>query len=112
VPFAAQPTVADGIATTKPIRVAEVLSALRHSRGGVVAVTEEEIAPALAGLGRSGLFVEPTAATAGAALTRLLRDGTITPAQSTVVVLTGSGLKAAHRIGELLGIGRAEIIEI
>ena len=108
VPFAAQPTVADGIATSKPIRIAEVLSALRHSRGGVVAVAEEEIAPALAGLGRRGLFVEPTAATAGAALTRLLRDGTITPGQSTVVVLTGSGLKAADRIGELLGVRHAQ----
>ena len=107
VPFVAQATVADGIATPKPIRVAEVLSALRHSRGGVVAVAEEEIAPALARLGRCGLFVEPTAATAGAALTRLLRDGTITQAQSTVVVLTGSGLKAADRIAELLGTGHA-----
>src|SRR5438067_10374077 len=47
VPFAAQPTAADGIATPKPVRVAEVLAALRRSRGGVVAVPEEEIAPAL-----------------------------------------------------------------
>ena len=99
-PFAAQPTVADGIAT----RVAEVLAALRRSRGGVVAVAEEEIAPALAALGRLGLFVEPTAATAGAALTKLLSDGTITADQTTVAVLTGSGLKAAERVGELLGI--------
>ena len=45
------------------------------------------------------------AATAGAALTRLLSDGTITADQTTVVVLTGSGLKAAERIDELLGIG-------
>jgi threonine synthase len=107
VPFAARPTVADGIATPKPVRAAEVLSALRRSRGGVIAVAEEEIAPALAALGRCGLFVEPTAATAGAALTRLLADGTIRGDQSTVVVLTGFGLKAADRIGELLGIGTA-----
>jgi threonine synthase len=105
VPFATAPTVADGIAAPKPVRVAEVLHALRRSKGGVVAVAEEKIAPALAALGRVGLFVEPTAATAGAALTRLLRDGTIRPDQTTVVVLTGSGLKAAERVGELLGIG-------
>jgi threonine synthase len=104
VPFAAQPTVADGIATLKPVRAAEVLAALRRSHGDVVAVPEEEIAPALAALGRLGLFVEPTAATAGAALTRLLSDGTINAHQTTVAVLTGSGLKAADRIGELLGI--------
>jgi threonine synthase len=106
VPFAARPTVADGIATPMPVRVAEVLGALRRSQGGVVAVAEEEIVPALAALGRLGLFVEPTAATAGAALTRLLHDGTIGADQSTVVVLTGFGLKAADRVGELLGIGQ------
>ena len=105
VPFAAGPTVADGIATPKPVRIAEVLGALRRSRGGVVTVAEQEIAPALAALGRRGLFVEPTAATAAAALTNLLRDGTIGADQLTVVVLTGFGLKAAERIGELLGIG-------
>jgi len=104
VPFAARPTVADGIATPKPVRVAEVLAALRRSQGAVVAVPEEEIAPAVAALGRLGLFVEPSAATAGAALTRLLSDGTITPDQTTVAVLTGSGLKAADRIATLLGI--------
>ena len=81
VPFQAQPTIADGIATIRPVRTAEVLRALRRSKGGVAAVAEEEIAPALAALGRLGLFVEPTAATAGAALTQLLRDGTIAPAR-------------------------------
>ena len=105
VPFAATPTVADGIATPKPVRVAEVLRALRRSKGGVVSVAEDDIVPALAALGRLGLFVEPAAATAGAALTWLLRDGTIGPDQTTVVVLTGSGLKAAERVGELLGVG-------
>ena len=107
MPFASAPTVAEGIAAPKPVRFAEVLRALRRSKGGVVAVAEEEIVPALAALGRLGLFIEPTAATVGAALTRLLRDGTIEPGQTTVVVLTGSGLKAAERIGELLGIGAA-----
>lgn len=104
VPFAATPTVADGIATARPVRMAALLRALRRSQGGVVAVAEDEIGPALAALGRCGLFVEPTAATAGAALTRLIRDGTIGPDQTTVAVLTGSGLKAADRIGELLAI--------
>ena len=103
VPFAAEPTIADGIAAPRPVRIAAVLRALRRSKGGVAAVAEAEIMPALAGLGRLGLFVEPTAATAAAALTNLLRDGTIAREQTTVVVLTGHGLKAAERIGELLG---------
>src|SRR6516164_7152738 len=108
VPFAAKPTIADGIATPRPVRIAEVLAALRRSQGGVITVSEEEIAPALAALGRIGLFVEPTAATAAAALTRLLADGTIGAGQTTVVILTGSGLKAVERIAELLGIDGAQ----
>ena len=104
VPFAAHPTIADGIATMRPVRTAQVLRALRRSHGGVVAVDEDEIAPAVLGLGRLGLFVEPTAATAGAALTRLLADGTIGPGEITVAVLTGHGLKAADRIAAFAGI--------
>jgi threonine synthase len=102
VPFSAGATVADGIATRHPVRPRQVLRALRRSNGGVVAVGEDEIAPALRALGQRGLFVEPTAAVAGAALSRLLRDGTITAGETTVAVLTGHGLKAAERIGELL----------
>jgi threonine synthase len=104
VPFAAGVTVADGIATLKPVRAAEVLRALRASGGGVVAVPEADIGPALAALGRLGLFVEPTSATAASALSQLRRDGTIRPAETTVVVLTGHGLKAADKAGELLGV--------
>src|SRR5262249_8153799 len=48
VAFAAKPTVADGIATPRPVRIAEVLAALRRSCGGVVTVSEERIALALA----------------------------------------------------------------
>jgi threonine synthase len=103
VPFAPEPTAADGIATVKPVRTAEVLAALRRSRGGVVAVPEAEIGPALASLGRLGLFVEPTAATGAPAFGRLLKAGTIRRDERTVVVLTGHGLKATDKIAELLG---------
>ena len=103
VPFTAAPTMADGIATMKPIRIAEVLTALQRSGGGVVTVAEDEIAPALRRLGRLGLYVEPTAATAGVALSTLLANGTISPGETTVAVLTGHGLKASEKIGELLG---------
>jgi threonine synthase len=103
--FAPQPTMADGIATVKPVRTAEVLTALRRSGGGVVAVPEDEIAPALQRLGRLGLYVEPTSATVGVALSRLLADGMIRSGETTVAVITGHGLKAADKIAELLGVG-------
>ncbi|HEX3864533.1 MAG TPA: pyridoxal-phosphate dependent enzyme [Stellaceae bacterium] len=104
VPFNAAPTAADGIATVRPVRMAEVLAALRRSGGGVASVAEADLAAALARLGRLGLFVEPTAATAAAALSQLLNDGTIRDGQTTVVVLTGHGLKATDKIAELLSI--------
>lgn len=103
--FIPRPTMADGIATVKPVRTAEVLAALHRSRGGVVAVSEDEIAPALVRLGRLGLYVEPTAATVGAALSQLLANGAVRPAETTVAVITGHGLKAADKIGELLSGG-------
>jgi threonine synthase len=100
-----QPTMADGIATVKPVRTAEVLAALRRSNGGVVAVPEQEIAPALRRLGRLGLYVEPTSATVGAALSRLITGGTIRTGETTIAVITGHGLKAADKIAEVTGLG-------
>ncbi|HTG11482.1 MAG TPA: threonine synthase [Candidatus Eisenbacteria bacterium] len=104
VPTDILPTVAEGIATAKPTRVAEVLRAVRVSGGAVVAVSEAEIVAALRDLARRGLYVEPTSATAAAGLTRLLAEGVIRPDESTVLVLTGSGLKASAITGELLGL--------
>lgn len=89
---AAQPTVAEGIAAAQPPRGPLLLGALRETGGTVVAVAEAEIWGALAGLARRGLFVEPTAAVAAAALTRV----DLPP--DAAVVLTGSGLKATDKI--------------
>jgi threonine synthase len=104
VPTEIKPTVAEGIASSKPTRVREVLRAVRDCGGSIVAVSEEEIGAALAKLARQGLYVEPTSAAAAAGLTQLLASGAITPQQTTVLVLTGSGLKAGERIGQLLGL--------
>ena len=97
-----RPTVAEGIATPQPTRVVEVLRAVRETGGSVVAVEEAEIVPALRELARRGLYVEPTSAVAAAGLTRLLASGVIRPQEHTVLVLTGSGLKASATIGDLL----------
>ena len=104
VPTTVAPTVAEGIASSKPTRVAEVLAAVRQSGGAVVAVDESEIVDALGALARQGLYVEPTSAAAAAGLSQLLQQGAISRDQTTVLVLTGSGLKASERIGQLLGL--------
>ena len=98
-----RPTMAEGTAIARPVRLAEVLGALRETRGGAVMLSEAEIAEATLDLARMGLYVEPTAAQVAAALAKLLGSGAVAPGQTTVVVLTGSGLKATPRIAELPG---------
>jgi threonine synthase len=104
VPTDITPTIAEGTAIAQPVRMIEVLGALRGSRGGAVTLTEVEIAQATLALARGGVYVEPTCAQAAGAFVKLLETGTITPDQTTVLVLTGSGLKATPKIAELLGI--------
>ena len=98
-----RPTMAEGTAIAEPIRLPEVLGALRDSGGGAVMLEEAEIAAATLDLARRGFFVEPTCAQAAAAFGKLRANGTIGDGEATVVVLTGTGLKAVPRIAELCG---------
>lgn len=85
-------TIAEGIAIAAPVRGREILAAIRESGGCVVTVTDEEVISARRQLASLGLYVEPTSATAQAAVAKLaphLQEGEI-----TVVPLTGSGLKS------------------
>jgi threonine synthase len=104
VPTAIAPTMAEGTAIAQPIRMREVLGILRETVGGAVMLTEAEIGAATLDLARTGIYVEPTCAQVAAAFAKLLETGTITPEQTTVLVMTGTGLKATPRIAELLGI--------
>lgn len=88
------PTIAEGTAIRAPLRLPEMLAALRVAAGGTVAVPETEIAAAQSRLAGAGLYAEPTSATAAAALDVLLARGDIEPDEVTVVLLTGSGLKS------------------
>ena len=106
IPVAVTATAAEGIASSKPTRMREVLAPVRASGGEIVAVTEEEIVRALAALARIGYYVEPTSAAAAAGLSQLIARGVVKKGETTVLVLTGSGLKASERIGELLRLPR------
>ena len=96
------PTVAEGTSIARPLRLEQIIRALHHSGGGSVAVPEDDIVEALRDLCSRGLFVEPTSATAAAAFTSLTRSGTIQTSETTVVLLTGSGLKAATQVADLI----------
>lgn len=84
-------SLADGIAVEQPVRARSILSALRHSNGTAIAVSNDEITQARQQLAEQGLFVEPTSATAAAALNHLRPH--IQPGETVVVNLTGLGLK-------------------
>lgn len=87
-------TLADGIASAEPVRCEEILKALRESEGTTVAVSEENIVKAMHLVHKMGFYVEPTSAAALAGLTELSSEGTICKDEKTLVILTGSGLKA------------------
>ena len=87
-------TVAGGIAVERPPRLGQVLGALADSGGEAVAVAEHDIVRWQRRLSvDEGLFVEPTSASALAGLETLLEAGKIGPEETTLVALTGFGLK-------------------
>jgi threonine synthase len=95
------PSIAEGIAVSRPVRSRELLAGVRESGGAILAVTEEEIARAHALLARGGLYVEPTSAAAAALLNNLIESKDILPDENAVVILTGSGLKAGELIARM-----------
>jgi threonine synthase len=95
-------TIAEGTAIKSPMRLREIIMAVRESGGGAVALTEDAIVAALRRLARQGLFAEPTSASAAAALDKLVGGGAIRPGETTVVILTGTGLKAATTVADLV----------
>jgi threonine synthase len=98
--FNATPTVAEGIAIANPVRGKQCLAAIRASGGQAVAVSEEEVVGALRWAVARGLFIEPTCASALAAVEKLTEaemEGDV------VVAITGHGLKSAERVRQLVG---------
>jgi threonine synthase len=95
-------TIAEGTAIKHPLRLREIIGALRETGGGTIALTENEIIAALRRLARQGLFAEPTSASAAAALDKLSDTGSIKANETTVVLLTGNGLKAATTVADLV----------
>jgi threonine synthase len=91
-----KPTIAEGTAIKRPIRLVEMLGALNESNGGTVSVDEDEIVEASLALARQGLYVEPTCAHAAAAFSKLIESGAIRKSDQTVVILTGTGLKTTQ----------------
>lgn len=100
VPCECSPTIAEGAAIQHPVRMVQVLEALRGSNGGTVTATESEIKQAIRDFAKAGLYVEPTSAIARVATKKLLDRAEIAASDKTVLILTGSGLKATQFMTE------------
>jgi threonine synthase len=96
-----KPTIAEGTAIRRPVRLTEILQVLRETGGGTVALTEEQISAAVVRLAGTGLYAEPTSASAAAAIEKLADKGAIKPGDTTVALLTGTGLKATSFMTDL-----------
>jgi len=93
-PIAHPRTVASAIRIGNPASWEGATSARDESGGLIAAVTDTEILAAQIRLANSeGLFAEPASAAPLALLIRLVMEGKIEKNSTTVVVLTGSGLK-------------------
>jgi threonine synthase len=87
-------TIADGIAVGTPRNGRKALRAVRDSGGSFVAVSDEEILEGMRVLARTtGIWGEPAATAAVAALPALLERGVIAKDEHVLLVITGTGLK-------------------
>jgi threonine synthase len=87
-------TIASGLRVPKAIGDFLILNILRQSKGGAIAVDDEEMIRVAREVGSSeGLFVCPEGAACFAAVKSLRSAGKIVPGERVVIFNTGSGIK-------------------
>lgn len=86
-------TIATAIRIGDPASWDRAVHAIRETDGVVAEVTDDEILDAKAAIDATGVGCEPASAASVAGVRQLVRDGTITPGQTVVAVLTGHVLK-------------------
>ena len=85
--------VADGIQIRDPVRGDQIQEVIDATGGTALAVGPDATRREHDRLARAGFHVEPTCATATAALDAFRERGTVDPDEDVVVALTGTGLK-------------------
>jgi len=91
---------ADGISLDKPPRLKQMIEAIKETSGDVVIVGNNEIKHSLKLLLARGFIVEPTSATSIAGFIKAIQNGF--NLDSSMVILTGSGLKMLQRLTEFI----------
>jgi len=101
-PVSESETIADGIAVKSPPRLEQMAKAVEETKGSVVVVANADVVEACRELLKAGILAEPTSAAAAAGL-RAYAESTGEAPEKPLLVVTGSGLKLAARLLELLG---------
>ena len=87
-------SVADSLTVEAPRNARLCLRRIRESDGAVATVTDDEILAAIPELASScGVFAEPAAAASLAGIRAALREDLVSPGESVVLLVTGTGLK-------------------
>lgn len=86
-------SVADALVSVRPPLLDLMVKSLKEVKGDAVMVEEDEIMEAFLELAQRGFFVEPSSAVAYAGYKKQLKNKGVSRDSSTVIVLTGHGLK-------------------
>jgi len=89
------PTIAEGVAISRPVRGKRLLQALRETDGRVLAISEDDILDSQHALAHLGFYVEPTSALALAGFKQI--EDEIGKSEIVVLPLTGNGLKGVPK---------------
>ncbi|HEX2056854.1 MAG TPA: threonine synthase [Actinomycetota bacterium] len=93
-------SIAKSLAIGDPADGYYALREVRARGGSITSVPESSVVEGIRLLARTeGVFTETAGGVTIAALERLVRSGAIAPAQETVVLVTGTGLKTADVLG-------------
>jgi threonine synthase len=95
-------SVAEGIVASESYNSIFAVKALKESGGYPISVTDEEIVRNLRVAITNGMIIEPTSAAALAAVERMRNDEKVRKDETTVCMLTGSGIKTLSEISEVL----------
>lgn len=85
-------TAAEGIAIGNPMRIDEILAAIRDSNGDIITVNDDSVIKAQQALAKMGIYIETTSGAAVAGMLHYFTNGNKENSK-IVVPLTGMGLK-------------------
>jgi threonine synthase len=97
-------TIAKSIAIGNPADGPYAIDIANRTGGSIAAVTDEEIIEGIKLLAETeGVFTETAGGTTIAVLKKLVEQGRIDPAETTVAYITGNGLKTTEAIASSIG---------